>query len=115
MQAVLVVCFLNGYRTLDDLLTEAGKNENFDLKSIIDPVADMTAMIHFSVFSTAAFTENIFSLKQKKTALPTSGLLTLKKCISGYPAFLLQSMIWEPCSGGPPGREIHGSFFCKVI
>jgi hypothetical protein len=52
---------------------------------------------------------------QKKNGSADVRLIDLEKMHSDYPAFLLQPMIWEPCSGMPPGLEIHGDFFCKAI
>ena len=87
MQAILIVRFLKGYRNLDDLLTEAGKNENFDLKSIIDPVAGMTAKIHsFRFQHSCLYGKHIF-VKTEIDGSADVRLIDLEKMHSGLSRF----------------------------
>ncbi|MBU2621555.1 MAG: lipopolysaccharide kinase InaA family protein [Proteobacteria bacterium] len=86
-QAVLVVCFLNGYRNLDDLLTEAGKNENFDIKSIIGPVADMIAKIHFFRFQHSCLYGKHVFVKTEKNGSADVRLIDLEKMHFGLSSF----------------------------
>ncbi len=87
MQAILVVRFLKGYRNLDDLLTEAGKNENFDLKSIIDPVAGMTAKIHFFRFQHGCLYGKHIFVKTEIDGSADVRLIDLEKMHSGLSRF----------------------------
>jgi len=83
----LVVRFLNGYWNLDDLLTEAGKNENFDLKSTVDPVAGMTAKIHsFRFQHNCLYGKHIF-VKTEKNGSADIRLIDLEKMHSGLSRF----------------------------
>ncbi len=87
MQAILVVRFLNGYRNLDDLLTEAGQNEHFDLKSIIDPLADMIAKIHsFRIQHNCLYGKHIF-VKTEKNGSADIRLIDLEKMHFGVSRF----------------------------
>ena len=87
VQSVLVVRFLNGYRNLDDLLMEAGENENFDLKSIIDPVAGMAAKIHsFRFQHSCLYGKHIF-VKTEKNGSADVRLIDLEKMHFGLSRF----------------------------
>lgn len=87
LQAVLVVRFLDGYRNLDDILTEAGTDENFNLKSVIDPVAGMTAKIHsFRFQHSCLYGKHIF-IKTKKNCPADVRLIDLEKMHFGLSRF----------------------------
>ncbi|RPH51003.1 MAG: inaA protein [Desulfobacteraceae bacterium] len=87
LQAVLVVRFLNGYRSLDDLLMEAGKNEKFEFKSALDPVAEMTAKIHsFRFQHNCLYGKHIF-VKTEKNGPAKVRLIDLEKMHLGLSRF----------------------------
>ncbi|MDQ1331804.1 MAG: InaA protein [Thermodesulfobacteriota bacterium] len=86
-QALLVIRFLNGYRNLDDILTEAGINEHFDLKSIIDSVAEMAAKIHsLRIQHNCLYGKHIF-VKTEENGSADVRFIDLEKMHSGLSRF----------------------------
>jgi len=87
IQAILVMRFLEGYISLDEVFKEAGKGEFREFNPIIDSVAQMIAQVHSRRFQHSCLYGKHVFVRTKKDASPDVRLIDLEKMHLGLSRF----------------------------